>query len=126
MVLSKNKILEAIKNGEIGIDPFSEEYLGEISYDLHISVSEELVVPSQGFVTIKTKENLILSPGIACLVTTRGGAARKGIDAVQSSLVCDPSTNNPITLEVSNATNEPIQLFDGMSIAKATFVKVLL
>ena len=36
MILSDKKILEAIEQGEIVIEPYSREFLGTNSYDVHL------------------------------------------------------------------------------------------
>lgn len=125
MIFSKTKIKELLASKALTITPFSDEHLREASYVLHLELPEGKRVLSPGqFISLMTVEKLTLSSSVACLVTTHGKAAQQGIDAVQSSLFCEPDTDNQIVLEISNTHTEPVTLLHGMNIAKAVFIAV--
>lgn len=124
MIFSKAKILDRIKKGLVKIEPFSESNMGAASYDIHLDLDTPVTLHKGDFVTIKTKEKLTLSPTVACLISTRGSVAGKGLDATQSSFFCEPDTNNQITLEISYNGPESLVLKPGDSIAKAVFMAV--
>lgn len=85
-VLSKDKILEAIKKGEIQIEPFDQASVGCASVDLTLSNEFRYFKPGLSVlpineqadfktitekITLKDGESYLLLPGQACLGITR-------------------------------------------------------
>ncbi len=137
MIFSKNTILKKIEQKLITISNFDPTSLEDASYDLKLGYFFDeikqtwspvspfgLQVEPKGFLLAKTQEKITLSPNIACMIFTTSSLAQKGIDAIQSSSFCHPKTNNEMTLEIFNHSNQPIILKLGQTIVKGIFMEV--
>jgi deoxycytidine triphosphate deaminase len=154
MFLSAEKITEAVKKGEITISPFDEKMLKKGSYTFTLgntfrklkqvefidSRSKELefdeftmgeegyLLRSGEFIICHTAETLRLSDSIACILTMRGAAAQKGIDALQCEIYCEPGSeggwDGKLMLETGNRGPCSVKLFAGIPIIKAVFVRM--
>jgi len=130
-LLTRNEIQEAIKDGEIEIDPFDEqECLQPASYDMRVGnraivaksltleelrkrvdrdVVKELQVdqersigiPAGGFALITTLERIKLSPRYAGHIGIRSYYTRKGL-VLLSGLQIDPGFDGVLVLGISN------------------------
>ena len=84
-VLTRNRILSLIESGQIGIDPFSERYIGPASIDLHLGnnfrVFKETSLPLNvtedenidevtEAIFVRDTDSLMLLPGKSCLGVT--------------------------------------------------------
>ncbi len=127
MIFSTNKVKELLMSGDIKITPLLDENFDEASYKLTLDLDgqEKILLQPGQFRILKTIEKVTLSPYVGCFITTRASIAKMGIDIAQSSIFCEPDTDNVITLEVSNQSNEPQELVHGMRIAKAIFVQII-
>lgn len=135
MFLSQEKIKEAVRSGDLSITPFDGQNLKLASYTFtldnifvipetteEITVSEEGYALSPGsFVLGRTKEILNLKNKYVCILSTRGSIAKQGIDALQSSIIAEPDTNNHLTLEISNRSTKEVILFPNTQIVKGLF-----
>ncbi len=122
MILSKKSILEAIEGGDMAISPFNEENLKEASYSF--TIAEEITLDPNEFRVVETREHVTLSAYISCLLSTRGSIAQSGIDALNSSIFCEPGSDNTLKLEVVNHSHKTITLPAYTPIAKGVFLRV--
>ncbi|MDD9912336.1 MAG: dCTP deaminase [Alphaproteobacteria bacterium] len=153
MLLSRKKILECMEAGEIGITPFIDENLEACSYlftlghtyfeldnayaangiDLREgkirtqekSMEDDGVILHPGdFKLFPTGESIKLSDNYACILGTRSSCARMGLDVMQTSILVDPGSNHPLTMEISNVGPYPVTLYPGMGVMKGMFIPV--
>ena len=149
MILSRQKILDAVENNQIGIVPFVKENLKEASYTFTLGNKlkklraskeldsrtdpnfDEVELSSEGYLLMPqehilgaTAESLSLKGRYACMLSTRATIAQMGLDVSQSSFYCEPDTDSVITLEISNSSGIPIRLYLGIKIVKGIFTPV--
>lgn len=137
MILSKDSILKAVKDGVIGIAPFTEENLKEASYTFTLAPKllvrgSEVTMDEEGyelqpkkFVVGYTNEKLVLNGKYGCILSTRGSVAQKGVAALLSDQYCEPDTDNIIALAIYNASHTPYKLEVGLKIVKGIFAPVI-
>ncbi|MFT4666924.1 MAG: dCTP deaminase [Polaribacter sp.] len=145
MILSDKKILEAIGDGNIVIEPFRKDCLGTNSYDVHLSkfmavyknrtldakqhnTIEEVVIPEEGYV---------IQPGILYLGVTeeytethhtvpflegKSSVGRLGIDIHATAGKGDVGFCNTWTLEISCV--QPVRIYGGMPVGQLIYFKV--
>lgn len=154
MILSAEQIKESVKNSEIVISPFDENFLKKGSYTFTLgnkfkklrpiefvdSRSKEnqfdefeiggdgyLLQPGE-FIICHTKETLKLSNVMCCFLTMRGARAQVGIDALQCEIFCEPGSeggwDGKLMLETSNRGPYPVKLFADIPIIKAIFQRI--
>jgi dCTP deaminase len=122
-VLSKQAILAAIERGKIKIDPFDVADVQTAHIDLHLI--EDLSVAPKAFVISRTVEKITLAGDISGIMEGRAGLAKRGISVEQSSTFVEPGTDNPMTLEIFNASDQTVTLKAGQEIAKLRFFKLI-
>jgi len=145
MILSDKKILEAIDNGKIVIEPFRADCLGTNSYDVHLSKYmavydtqeldarqhnkiNEVLIPEDGYV---------IHPGILYLGVTeeytethhtvpflegKSSIGRLGIDIHATAGKGDVGFCNTWTLEISCV--QPVRIYAGMPIGQLIYFMV--
>ncbi|MFM7912515.1 MAG: dCTP deaminase, partial [Bacteroidota bacterium] len=145
MILSDQRILEAIHQGHILIEPFDRQCLGTNSYDVHLgrylsvyssrildakvdNPVEELTIPSEG---------LVLQPGTLYLGVTeeytethrhvpflegKSSVGRLGIDIHATAGKGDVGFCNTWTLEIS--CTQPVRVYAGMPIGQLIYFEV--
>lgn len=145
MILSDKKILEAIENGEIVIEPYDRDCLGTNSYDVHLSKHlacyinrvldakqhneiNHFEIPEEGFV---------LEPGTLYLGVTeeytethasvpflegKSSVGRLGIDIHATAGKGDVGFCNTWTLEIS--VTMPVRIYAGMPIGQLIYFAV--
>lgn len=145
MILSDKKILQAIDEGQIVIDPFRRDCLGTNSYDVHLGKYlavyvdreldarkhnrvEELEIGADGFV---------LQPGVLYLGVTeeytethnavpflegKSSVGRLGIDIHATAGKGDVGFCNSWTLEISCV--QPVRVYAGMPIGQLIYFHV--
>jgi len=145
MILSDKKILQAIEEGQIVIDPFRRDCLGTNSYDVHLGKYlavyvdreldarkhnrvEELEIGPDGFV---------LQPGVLYLGVTeeytethnavpflegKSSVGRLGIDIHATAGKGDVGFCNSWTLEISCV--QPVRVYAGMPIGQLIYFHV--
>ncbi len=145
MILSDQKILEALESGDIVIDPFDPAALGTNSYDVHLSKYlavyqdkvldakkhnkiEEIIIPKDGY---------IIQPGVIYLGVTqeytethnsvpflegKSSVGRLGIDIHATAGKGDVGFCNTWTLELSCV--QPVRIYEGMPIGQLIYFAV--
>lgn len=145
MILSDVRILEAIENGEIVIEPYDRNRLGTNSYDVSLSkylavydspvldakkhnTITEIIIPDEGYV---------IQPGIIYLGATheytethnsvpflegKSSTGRLGIDIHATAGKGDVGFCNHWTLEISCI--QPVRIYAGMPIGQLIYFKV--
>jgi len=148
-VLTRNELLQAIKDGRIEIDPFSEEIVGPGSIDLNLSnefrifkkirkaitVDERLdlekitklvyknsftLLPGETILGI-TKEKIRLAPNICGWIQGRSSFARIGLLVHMTASFIQPGINNRQVLEISNMAPFPLVLKPNTRICQVIF-----
>ncbi len=122
-MFSKQAILEAINKGALKISPFTQDQVETAHINLH--AKEELRIPAKGFVITQTTEKITLSSKLCGLVEGRASLAKQGISVEQSSTLVEPGTDNALTLEVFNASDNEIRLQSGQEIAKLVILPLI-
>lgn len=154
MILTAEQIKKAVTDGDIRIEPFTEEHLKPASYSFTLGNKykklkkvefvdskvkqqefEEFELGEDGyllqpgeFIICHTAETLKLGKSIACFLTMRGAKAQMGLDALGGEIFCEPGSeggwDGKLMLETVNRGPYPIKLFPGITIIKAIFMKV--
>lgn len=149
MILTAPQLKKLITNGKISITDFNEKNLKGVGYTFTLSTrvktlkkkkfldsreDPEFVEKEIGdkgyemkpgdFAVFYTKEKVTLNGKFACLLSTRATIAQMGLDTCQGSILCEPDTDNPFALEITNRGPLPIQLFAGTKIVKGIFIKL--
>ena len=145
MILSDKKILEAVRNGDIVIEPFDPKMLGTNSYDVHLSkylaVYESEVLDAKKHNEINhfeiPEESFVLLPGVLYLGVTeeytethttvpflegKSSVGRLGIDIHATAGKGDVGFCNTWTLEIS--CTQPVRVYGGMPIGQLIYFTV--
>ena len=145
MILSDKKILESIANKEIVIEPYSREFLGTNSYDVHLgkylAVYNDHELDAKKHNTIKEieigEEGILLQPGTLYLGVTeeytethnsvpflegKSSIGRLGIDIHATAGKGDVGYCNTWTLEISCV--KPVRIYAGMPIGQLIYFQV--
>ncbi|OVE78630.1 hypothetical protein BVY00_02320, partial [bacterium G20] len=77
MILSKQAIKQAIREGKLSIAPFEESQIDFAHIDLHLE-EKILIIKSKGFVLAKTKEKISLSDDLCGFIEGRATLAKQG------------------------------------------------
>ncbi|MGI6484073.1 MAG: dCTP deaminase [Candidatus Dojkabacteria bacterium] len=151
MILSDKSIKRAIKNGNISIDPFSEEFLQPASYDLRLDryflvfkEGEDLLIDVKkrtddlmDSIDIGEGGSFILNPGQFALANVKeitgvdskhvgrlegkSSLARIGLLIHATAGFLDPGNKLRLTLELVNTSPLPIKIYEDMKIAQIAF-----
>lgn len=144
MFFSNKKIIKYIKIGKIGITPFKEESLGQVSYEMHLghklfkvkpkgkyfnggTPKEKELIPIEikektydlypgEFMIAKTEEKIYCDTEVIAIFDGKPSLAQIGLFTNISSVLVDPLTNSEITCEIFNASKFPIRLITGQKI----------
>ena len=145
MILSDLKILDAIENGDIVIEPFRKECLGTNSYDVHLGstlavyIERELDAKKHNLIReIQIgEEGFLLEPGTLYLGVTqeytethravpflegKSSVGRLGIDIHATAGKGDVGFCNTWTLEISCV--QPVRVYAGMPIGQLIYFTV--
>lgn len=145
MILSDQKILEAIENGTIVIEPYRRECLGTNSYDVHLgrwlAVYDDQVLDAKKHNTIHyfeiPEEGFVLQPGTLYLGVTeeytethhsvpflegKSSVGRLGIDIHATAGKGDVGFCNTWTLEISCV--QPVRVYAGMPVGQLIYFAV--
>lgn len=150
MIVTKDKILEEIKNKNIVIKPFNKKQLGPASYDLTLSdefriflhnnkiilknnynlkqytkkikVKQYNLKPGE-FILGITKERIKLSNNIAGFLTGRSRYARLGLVVHATASFIQPGIDNKEVLEIRNLSDHTLVLKPGLRIAQIIFIR---
>lgn len=150
MFLSDVDIKEAIKAGDVTLEPFNQKKLQPASYDIRLGNifivndphTTSFIDPVKGIhpntrkIEIKDGDTFILHPGVSILgyskeffgsdhylieVNGKSSLARIGLLVHNSAGLVNPGHFLNIALELCNLNNVPIILRPGMDIAQLTF-----
>jgi dCTP deaminase len=145
MILSDQKILEALESGKILIEPFRRECLGTNSYDVHLgkhlAVYKDKILDARKHNQIQhfeiPEEGLVLEPGTLYLGVTeeytethhavpflegKSSVGRLGIDIHATAGKGDVGFCNTWTLEIS--CTQPVRIYAGMPIGQLIYFLV--
>ena len=145
MILSDTKILEAIENGEIVIEPFKKESLGTNSYDVHLgkylAIYKDEVLDARVHHEVEyieiPQEGYVIKPHILYLGVTeeytethrtvpflegKSSVGRLGIDIHATAGKGDVGFCNTWTLEISCV--QPVRIYAGMPIGQLIYFSV--
>lgn len=148
-VLTKDKILAAIRSGEIKIEPYDEMAVGTGSIDLKLGnkfrlfkradeifevtdnvdyrqiteliEAESIVVQPGETILAITEEKIILSPRLCGWLEGRTRFARLGLMVHISASFMQPGVENRQVLEISNMGHVPLRLHAGIHICQFVF-----
>lgn len=151
MILSDRSIKEKLANGEISIEPFSEEFVQPASYDLHLDKNilifdtdnhnlidvrkpvDDLMIKLEiddiGGYTIKPGEFVLANVKEITGVDSKhvgrlegkSSLARMGLIIHATAGFLDPGNKLRLTLEIANLSPLPIKIYEGMKIAQLAF-----
>lgn len=153
MMLSNEDIKRAIKDGDLVITPFKEEFIRASGITLHLG--EHLLKPRPGTVvdvkkkiapqfdeilltsdkpyTLQPSEFLLghtyqkvtVGPSLGFLIEGRSTLARVGLTIVQTAMLVYPGhSDRAITLELANHGPNPILLYPKMKIARVALIEL--
>jgi dCTP deaminase len=145
MILSDKKILEAVEEGQIVIEPFRRECLGTNSYDVHLgrwlATYDDAVLDARKHNAIThfeiSPDGFVLQPGVLYLGVTeeytethnavpflegKSSVGRLGIDIHATAGKGDVGFCNTWTLEIS--CTQPVRIYAGMPIGQLIYFKV--
>ncbi len=147
-MLSNVDLLQAIAQGHLEVEPFSEAQLRAAGLTLHlghdllkplpgvtvdvkkrilpeyreirISDDEPYALAPQEFLLGHTLERITVGPQLAFLIEGRSTLARLGLTIVKTAMMVEPGhKDRVITLELANHGPNPILLYPLMKIARA-------
>jgi dCTP deaminase len=154
VILSDRDIIEAIKSGEVGIEPFEIADVQPSSIDLHVDrFFRTFHNARHPFIDVKKKmddltelveverdEAFILHPGEFVLGSTReyvrlpndlvarlegkSSLGRLGLLIHSTAGYVDPGFEGRLTLELSNVANLPITIYPHMKIGQISFFRL--
>ncbi len=153
MMYSDTDILQAIKSGELVIEPLQRRHISGATVDLtlhprfrvfhtthltHIDVKKEfdvtepVEVAADGsfilhpgeFVLGSVAEKITLSAKLAAIIEGRSSLGRIGLIVHATASLVEPNWSGPLTLEMSNISSLPIKLYAGMRIAKLAVIEL--
>ena len=117
-VLSDVEILEAMKTGELKLEPSDLSVcLNPAGYDLRCS--EDVVLKPKNYVLVATLEKIELGLNLVAFMHIRSSLAREGI--IGSFAVIDPGFRGQLTLHLSNVSDKEIKFKKGERIVQIVF-----
>ncbi|HLC64878.1 MAG TPA: dCTP deaminase [Candidatus Nanoarchaeia archaeon] len=147
-VLTRPKVLDEIKKGNIKISPFKPSNLGPASYDLAlgnefrvyekgerniVNIEDDyrkhmkkvkanaLLLPPYGFAVGITKEKITLPENISAWLGGRSRFARLGIQIHMTAAFIQPGISNRQALEIFNNSPNTIRIPSGTKICQIVF-----
>lgn len=145
MILTDKAILEEIENGNIIIEPFSREFLGTNSYDVHLGkwlglYEEEVLdarihnkirkfeIPDDGYLLIPSKlylgvtEEYTETRNYVPFLEGKSSVGRLGIDIHATAGKGDAGFCNYWTLEIS--VKQPVKVYKAMPIGQLIYFEI--
>lgn len=150
MILTREEILSLLREGRLRIEPFHEECLGEVSYDITLADefvfvspsrtsivdpenleslttervrASEIILQPHDFVLARSREWIELPPDVMALVSGKSSIARLGLE-VETAYILHAGHSGFVVLEIGNRNRVPIKLKAGMTIAQLIFFKL--
>jgi len=126
MILSGKAIRLALQKQLLSITPLSDDDIKKAHVDLHLDgePGSSIVVPAKSFIVAKTREKITLADSLCGFMEGRSRLAQQGISVEQSSTLIEPGSDNPMALEIFNASDTPFTLEAGQPIAKMYLLKL--
>jgi len=154
MILNDRDLVDAVKSGRLGIDPFDEVLVQPSSIDVrldrrfrvfnnqkytHIDPSrqqdeltspvevaddEPFVLHPSEFVLASTLEVISLPDDLAARLEGKSSLGRLGLLTHSTAGFIDPGFSGHVTLELSNVANLPITLWPGMKIGQLCVMRL--
>jgi dCTP deaminase len=154
MILSDRDIRAELAAGRIVIDPYMPEAVQPSSVDIHlgnrfrvfrnnrtavidpradqpeltelveIAGDEPFILHPGEFVLGATFERVALPDDLVARLEGRSSLGRLGLMIHSTAGYVDPGWEGTLTLELSNAANLPIKLYDGMKIGQISFQRL--
>jgi dCTP deaminase len=154
MILSDRDIRAELAAGRIVIDPYLPEAVQPSSVDIHlgnrfrvfrnnrtavidpradqpeltelveITGDEPFILHPGEFVLGATLERVALPDDLVARLEGRSSLGRLGLMIHSTAGYVDPGWEGTLTLELSNAANLPIKLYDGMKIGQISFQRL--
>jgi len=154
MILSDRDIKEAMRNGEISVDPFSLKNLQPASIDLHLdrhflvfdTTKNYVIDPKKPVdnlmreIVIEDDQPFVLHPGEFALgmifektgvsnqmvgrLEGKSSVGRLGLLIHVTAGFLDPGNSLKMTLELHNTANMPVLLYYKMPIAQMAFERI--
>ena len=154
MLLSDRDIVDAVKNGRLGLEPYEPDLVQPSSVDVrldrrfrvfnnqkytHIDPSkrqddltapvdvaddEPFVLHPGEFVLASTLEVVTLPNDLAARLEGKSSLGRLGLLTHSTAGFIDPGFSGHVTLELSNVANLPITLWPGMKIGQLCVFKL--
>lgn len=152
--LGREEVLRLLKGGKIKIEPFLEENLGPVSYDLTLGnhfrvftpgelevfddnldmskIGELVRLEDHEFIELEpgemvlgiTREKICLPDNIVGILSGRSRFARAGLMVHISSNIVHPGSCNKQVLEIVNLGPFKIRLYPGVKICQVAFAEV--
>ncbi len=149
-VLTHDKIIERINQGDIGISPFDSKSVGAASVDFHLGSQFRIFEPSEQayhlnnqadykditrLTTVKdhfvlnpnqmvlgiTQEKLKLSNNLCGWIEGRSSIGRMGLTVHITAGFIQPGVDNHQVLEIFNSAPVPLALHPGIAICQIVF-----
>lgn len=125
MILSDKDLKHRLAGRGLVIEPLTEENIEPCSIDLTLEdVDGSFRVDPGEFVLACTTESIRVPPDLAAFVHGKSSLGRLGLFVENAGLV-DPGFEGQITLELFNASSEPVILTPGQKICQIVFHKLL-
>ncbi len=150
MFLSSENIEKAIQSGDLAITGFDPGKLKAGVYRLGLAKGIRIPKVVDGIVDIEDKqeydefemggEGFVLLPGqyvvgvtiekitlnnkFIGFVPPRSSLALKGLNITLSSFLLEPDTDNPVSIEIHNVSQNRIRLREGVDVLKALFAPI--
>ena len=130
MVISGTAIKRCVREGKIGITPFSENQVEAAHVNLHLGEGLTmrdgvLVVGAGQFVVARTLERIRIPDTLCGFIEGRSKLAQQGVSIEQSSTLIEPGSDATMALEIFNASAEEVRLERGQKIAKMVLVRIV-
>jgi dCTP deaminase len=129
MVLSGEAIRRGVRDGRIGISPYSETQVEAAHVNLHLGESDAmkddvLTIKPRGFVLARTLERITLPKDLCGQLEGRSKLAQLGLSVEQSSTLVEPQSDTTMVLEIYNVSSEIVRLERGKKVAKLILMRI--
>ena len=120
MALSDSEIYNALKSGNLIIEPFDDTSVTPAGYDLRVDAEVVLEPGEQRLVA--TRERVELGQDLVGFLHIRSSLAREGIFA--SLALVDPGFRGQLTISLFNGDTKAVRLRAGERFVQLTVVKL--
>ena len=103
------------------IDPSKKDYSNEITKEINIKNTEQLIMQPGDFILAATLEKITIAPDLLGRLEGRSSLGRLGIVVHSTASVFDPGWDGNAVLELGNLGRIAVALYPGMRICAMTF-----